>query len=97
MHAELRRTSEQGRRDIDACLLANLLCRLPDPSACLARLSGPDGLVKPGGIAVVVSPYTWMEEHTPRQREAKREERLRHKEEPVDPLEEERARALGAR
>ena len=50
----------------DACLLANLLCRLPSPTACLRSLSGPAGLVKPGGLAVIVSPYTWMEEHTPR-------------------------------
>ena len=50
----------------DVCLLANLLCRLPSPSACLRSLSGPRGLVKPGGLAVIVSPYTWMEEHTPR-------------------------------
>ena len=32
----------------------------------LRSLSGPAGLVKPGGLAVIVSPYTWMEEHTPR-------------------------------
>ena len=50
----------------DACLLANLLCRLPSPTACLRSQSGPAGLVKPGGLAVIVSPYTWMEEHTPR-------------------------------
>jgi putative 4-mercaptohistidine N1-methyltranferase len=48
----------------DACLLANLLCRLPDPEVCLSRLGGDNGLVKPGGLAVIVSPYTWMEEHT---------------------------------
>ena len=52
----------------DVCLLANLLCRLPSPHACLERLGGADGLVKPGGLAVVGSPYTWMEEHTPRAR-----------------------------
>jgi len=51
----------------DACLLANLLCRLPSPQSCLARLGGETGLVKPGGLAVVVSPYTWMEEHTPKE------------------------------
>jgi len=50
----------------DACLLANLLCRLPSPQACLDQFGGTDGLVKPGGLAVVVSPYTWMEEHTPK-------------------------------
>ena len=51
----------------DACLLGNLLCRLPSPKACLSRLGGPDGLVRPGGLAVVVSPYTWMEEHMPKE------------------------------
>ena len=48
-------------------LLANLLCRVPSPKAVLGRLGGPRGLVRPGGLAVVVSPYTWMEEHTPRE------------------------------
>ncbi|HNH76074.1 MAG TPA: methyltransferase domain-containing protein, partial [Candidatus Obscuribacter sp.] len=53
--------------DFDAVLLANLLCRLPSPAACLGRLDGDRGLVKPGGIVVVVSPYTWMERFTPRE------------------------------
>lgn len=51
----------------DAVLIANLLCRLPSPAACLGRLDGERGLVKPGGILVVVSPYTWMERFTPRE------------------------------
>ena len=51
----------------DAVLLANLLCRVPSPKAVLGRLGGPRGLVAPGGLAVIVSPYTWMEEHTPRE------------------------------
>ncbi len=54
-------------RGFDAVLMANLLCRLPSPKACLGRLGGPLGLVKPGGLAVIVSPYTWMEQHTPRE------------------------------
>jgi hypothetical protein len=29
-------------------------------------MGGPLGLVKPGGIALVVSPYSWNEETTPR-------------------------------
>jgi len=37
----------------DACLLGNLLCRLPKPAACLDSLSG---LIRPGGLAVIVSP-----------------------------------------
>jgi 5-histidylcysteine sulfoxide synthase/putative 4-mercaptohistidine N1-methyltranferase len=48
----------------DACLLANLLCRLPDPQKCLASLGGDGGLINVGGLAVIVSPYTWMEEYT---------------------------------
>lgn len=49
----------------DAVLLANLLDRLPSPKACLARMGGPLGLVRPGGLLVVMSPYTWMEQFTP--------------------------------
>merc|ERR1719210_212966 len=50
--------------DFDACLMANLLCRLPSPKACLGRLGGPRGIVRPGGLAVIVSPYSWLNEHT---------------------------------
>lgn len=50
----------------DAVLLANVLCRLPSPRACLARMGGPRGLVRPGGLLVLSSPYTWMEQFTPR-------------------------------
>jgi 5-histidylcysteine sulfoxide synthase/putative 4-mercaptohistidine N1-methyltranferase len=49
---------------LDAALLANLLCRLPSPKSCLGRLGGPRGIIKPGGIAVIVSPYSWLEEFT---------------------------------
>ena len=42
----------------DAVLASNLLCRLPRPAAFLASLPR---LVAPGGIAVLVSPYSWME------------------------------------
>jgi putative 4-mercaptohistidine N1-methyltranferase len=47
----------------DCVLLANLIDRLPDPARCLARL--PD-LVAPGGVLIITSPYTWLEEYTPR-------------------------------
>jgi putative 4-mercaptohistidine N1-methyltranferase len=47
----------------DLILMANLIDRLPDPARCLARL--PD-LVRPDGALVITSPYTWMEEYTPR-------------------------------
>lgn len=50
----------------DAVVLANLLCRLPSPRAVLGRLGGPRGLVRPGGLLLVSSPFTWREKFTPR-------------------------------
>ena len=49
----------------DVLLAANLLCRLPDPEALIARLPG---LVKPGGQLLLTTPFTWLEEFTPRER-----------------------------
>ena len=51
--------------NFDAVLLANLLCRLPSPKALLGRLGGPLGLVKPGGLLAIFSPYSWLEPFTP--------------------------------
>ena len=51
--------------DFDAVLMANLLCRLPSPKALLSRLGGPLGLVKPGGLLAIFSPYSWLESFTP--------------------------------
>lgn len=48
----------------DAVLASNLLCRLPSPKAFLSRLGGMLGLVKPGGIVVFASPYSWSEQYT---------------------------------
>ena len=49
--------------DFDLVLAANLLDRVPDPS----RLLGGFGrLVRQGGQLVLTSPYTWLEEYTPR-------------------------------
>jgi putative 4-mercaptohistidine N1-methyltranferase len=45
----------------DAVLAANLLCRLPEPTSFLKRCSS---LVKPGGVLVLVSPYSWLPEYT---------------------------------
>jgi SAM-dependent methyltransferase len=42
---------------------ANLLCRLPDP---LAFLSAVPSLLVPGGLLVLVSPYSWLPAYTPR-------------------------------
>lgn len=47
----------------DAVLLANLLCRLPDPAACLRSLGG---LVAPGGTVMITTPCSWLEEFTPK-------------------------------
>ena len=44
-------------------LAANLLCRLPKPRLFLDRLAS---LVVPGGYVVMPSPYTWLEEFTPK-------------------------------
>ena len=52
--------------DFDAVLVANLLCRLPSPRSLLSRLGGPRGLVKIGGLVAIFSPYTWLEQFTPR-------------------------------
>ena len=49
--------------EFDIVLACNLLCRVPYPQAVLHRL--PD-LVKPGGQLLITSPYTWMQEYTPR-------------------------------
>lgn len=51
----------------DAILLANLLCRLPNPKACLAQLTGPQGLLRPGGLLMITSPFSWLKEFTPEQ------------------------------
>jgi putative 4-mercaptohistidine N1-methyltranferase len=47
----------------DVVLAANLLCRLPDPRVFLARVPQ---LVKPGGQLLLTTPFTWLEEFTPK-------------------------------
>ena len=47
----------------DIVLNANLIDRLPDPAAFLGRVPG---LVHPGGLFVLTSPFTWLDEFTPR-------------------------------
>lgn len=51
----------------DAVLAANLICRLPSPKAFLGRLAGPRGLVRPGGLLVLMTPFTWLEQFTPKE------------------------------
>ncbi|MFV0415729.1 MAG: putative 4-mercaptohistidine N1-methyltransferase [Chthoniobacterales bacterium] len=41
---------------------ANLLCRLPHPSALIEHL--PD-LIRPAGQLLLTTPFTWLEEYTP--------------------------------
>ena len=48
----------------DAVLLANVLCRLPDPAACLTRMQDMHALVKPGGTLVMTTPLSWLPEYT---------------------------------
>ena len=47
----------------DVVLMANLIDRLREPQRCLARLAA---LIRPGGQLIITSPYTWLEEFTPR-------------------------------
>ena len=49
----------------DAVLAANLLCRLPDPEAFLRACAR---LVRPDGVLVLVSPYSWLEAWTPKEK-----------------------------
>ncbi len=49
----------------DLVLMANLIDRLPDPRRCLARVPA---LVSSGGWLIITSPYTWLEEYTPREK-----------------------------
>lgn len=52
----------------DAVLMSNTLCRLPDPAACLERMQGANALVKSGGVLVMTTPFSWMEQYTPKSR-----------------------------
>ena len=52
-----------GLGGFDVVLMANLIDRLREPQRCLDQLPG---LVKPGGQLIITSPYTWLEDFTPR-------------------------------
>jgi putative 4-mercaptohistidine N1-methyltranferase len=47
----------------DVVLAANLICRLPEPRLFLGRLSQ---LVNRGGQLLLTTPFTWLEQFTPR-------------------------------
>lgn len=40
----------------DGAVMSNLLCRLPDPIACL---NGLPGIINKGGVVVMVTPFSW--------------------------------------
>lgn len=50
--------------EFDVVVAANLICRLTDPRRFLARLPA---LIKPGGQLLLTTPFTWLEEFTPRE------------------------------
>ncbi|MCG8415749.1 MAG: methyltransferase domain-containing protein, partial [Pseudomonadales bacterium] len=54
----------QSDQAFDAVLLSNLLCRLSNPQDCLAQFVESDRYLKAGGVLVIASPNTWMEEYT---------------------------------
>lgn len=51
-----------GLGSFDLVVMANLICRLPDPKKCLRQASR---LVKPGGQLVMTTPCSWMKEYAP--------------------------------
>ncbi|MEU0663703.1 class I SAM-dependent methyltransferase [Streptomyces lavendulocolor] len=51
----------------DAVLVANLLCRLNQPRACLTQFLGESALIRPGGLLLLATPWSWSPEHTPRE------------------------------
>lgn len=48
--------------EVDCVFAANLLCRLPEP---LAFLETAIAAIRPGGLLVLASPFSWLEEYTP--------------------------------
>lgn len=48
----------------DFVLMANLIDRLPDPAKCLRTIHQS---INEGGILAITSPYTWLDEYTPRE------------------------------
>jgi len=49
--------------DYDLVFAGNLIDRLYDPAMFL---DGIAGRIRPGGLLVITSPYTWLEEYTPK-------------------------------
>jgi SAM-dependent methyltransferase len=67
--AQFEHGDAQGLRpelgSFDVVLAANLVDRLAEPARFLARCPA---LVKSGGQLVITSPYTWLEEFTPKEK-----------------------------
>mmetsp|Transcript_215 Transcript_215/g.368 ORF Transcript_215/g.368 Transcript_215/m.368 type:complete len:171 (+) Transcript_215:49-561(+) len=55
--------AKKGFGTFDGVIMANLLCRLPDP---ISTISALPKIVNAGGVVVLVTPFTWLEEFTPR-------------------------------
>lgn len=61
---KLREMADSGKlSSYDGLIMSNLLCRLPDPMACLNDLSY---VTNKGGVVVMVTPFSWLTEFTPR-------------------------------
>jgi len=61
---DIQNMAESGQlKSYDGIIMSNLLCRLPDPMACL---NGLNGIVNKGGVVVMVTPFSWLTEFTPR-------------------------------
>eukprot|EP00887_Chlorella_sp_A99_P003595 scaffold7.g3595.t1 len=51
----------------DAVVLNRVLERIPSPKAPLGRMAGPRGLVRPGGLLLVIADWAWHESVCPPQ------------------------------
>ncbi|GKY97274.1 hypothetical protein MPSEU_000685800 [Mayamaea pseudoterrestris] len=61
---KIREMADSGKlSSYDALIMSNLLCRLPDPMACLEDLPL---VTNKGGVVVMVTPFSWLTEFTPR-------------------------------
>ena len=52
---------DEALGNYDGIIMSNLLCRLPDPLSCLGGLSS---VVNKGGVVVIVTPFSWLEQFT---------------------------------
>ena len=53
--------NEEELGQFDVVALANLICRLPEPLKCLDSL---ERMVKPNGVVVMTTPFSWLETYT---------------------------------